>query len=172
MLCCVHSLDFRYYDFVREYHKDRLCTNYYISISFVLPDIDECLNRSHACDVSANCTNTDGSHNCTCKVGYTGDGHSCQGIIITLDLANSRMKFPTNKKNSFFKNSEIWCLSLSSNVLAIHFCSQMSMSVAMATMFAMSIRIVTTQMVLTFVLARKDTLEMDSHAKVNKSCIH
>ena len=48
----------------------------------------------------------------------------------------------------------------------------MSMSVAMATMFAMSIRAVTTQMVLTFVLAMKDTLEMDSHAKVNKSCIH
>ena len=48
----------------------------------------------------------------------------------------------------------------------------MSMSVAMATMFAMSIRIVTTQMVLTFVLARKDTLEMDSHVKVNKSSLH
>ena len=59
--------------------------------------------------------------------------------------------------------------SLSSNVLAIRFCSQMSMSVAMATMFAMLIRTVTTQMVLTFVLARKDTLEMDSHVKVNKS---
>ena len=42
----------------------------------------------------------------------------------------------------------------------------------MATMFAMSIRTVTTQMVLTFVLARKDTLEMDSHVKVNKSCLH
>ena len=42
----------------------------------------------------------------------------------------------------------------------------------MATMFAMSIRTVTTQMVLTFVLARKDTLEMDSHVKVNKICLH
>ena len=62
--------------------------------------------------------------------------------------------------------------SLSSNVLAIHFCLQMSMSVAMATMFAMLIRTVTTQMVLTFVLARKDTLEMDSHVKVNKSSLH
>ena len=101
LVCCVYSLDFRYYDLVREYHKDRLCTNYSISISFVLPDIDECLNRIHACDVSANCTNTDGSHKCTCKEGYTGDGHSCQGIIITLNLANRRMNFPTNKKNLF-----------------------------------------------------------------------
>ena len=157
---------------MREYHNDRLCTNYSISISFVLPDIDECLNRNHACDVTANCTNTEGSHNCTCKEGYTGDGNSCQGIIITWDLANGRMKFPTNKKNYFFKNSGIWCLSLPSDVLAIHFCSQMSMSVAMATMFAISIRTVTTQMVLTFVLARKDTLEMDSHVKVNKSSPH
>ena len=99
-VCCVHSLDFRYYDLVRKYHTDRLSMKYSISILFVLLDIDECLNRSHACDVSANCTNTDGSHNCTCKVGYTGDGHSCQGIIITLDLANSRMKFPTNKKKT------------------------------------------------------------------------
>ena len=60
---------------------------------------------------------------------------------------------------------------LPSNVLAIHFCSQMSMSVAMATMFAMLIPNVTTQMVLTFVLARKDTLEMDSYVKVNKSTL-
>ena len=172
LVSCAHSLDLRYCEFVRKYHIDRLTMKYYISISFLILDIDECLDRSHACDVTANCTNTDGSHNCTCKEGYTGDGHSCQGIIITLDLANSRMKFPTNKRNSFLKNSEILCLSLSSNVLAIHVCSQTSMSVAIATMFAMSIRTVTTQMVLTFVLARKDTLEMDSHVKVNKSCLH
>ena len=62
--------------------------------------------------------------------------------------------------------------SLSSKVLAINFCSQMSMSVAMATMFAMLIRTVTTQMVLIFVHARKDTLEMDSYVKVNKSGLH
>ena len=48
----------------------------------------------------------------------------------------------------------------------------MSMSVAMATMFAMLIPTVTTQMVLTFVLTRKDTLEMDSYVKVNESSLH
>ena len=42
----------------------------------------------------------------------------------------------------------------------------------MATMFAMLIPTVTTQMVLIFVLARKDTLEMDSHVKVNKNSPH
>ena len=26
------------------------------------------------------CTNTDGSFNCSCKVGYTGDGRDCIGM--------------------------------------------------------------------------------------------
>ena len=81
LVCCVHLLDFRYRELVRKYHTDRLCMKYSISISFVLIDIDECLNRSHACDVNVNCTNTDGSYNCTCKEEYTGDGQSCQGIL-------------------------------------------------------------------------------------------
>ena len=125
------------------------------------------------CDKNANCTNTDGSYICACKEGYTGDGHSCQGIIIAYDLTNSGIKFPTNKKKLFtLKLINLMLFSLSSNVLAIRFCSQMSMSVAMATMFAMLIRIVTTQMVLIFVPAKKDTLEMDSHVKVSKSSPH
>ena len=42
----------------------------------------------------------------------------------------------------------------------------------MVTMSAMLIKTVTTQMVLIFVLARKDTPEMDSHVKVNRSSLH
>ena len=48
----------------------------------------------------------------------------------------------------------------------------MSMSVAMATMLAMLILTVKIQMVLIFVPAKKDTQEMDSHVKVNKSSLH
>ena len=84
------TLDFRYYELVRKYRTDRLSMKYSISLSFVLLDIDECLSSSHACDLTVDCTNTDGSHNCTCKEGYTGDGQSCQGIIIPLDLANKK----------------------------------------------------------------------------------
>jgi len=37
-------------------------------------DIDECNASSPVCDINANCSNTRGSYDCTCKVGYTGDG--------------------------------------------------------------------------------------------------
>ena len=43
-------------------------------------DIDECSNKTHTCDVNAVCSNTQGSHNCTCKPGYSGDGKKCIAI--------------------------------------------------------------------------------------------
>ena len=58
---------------------------YYHTFCIMLLDIDECSNGSHDCDVNANCTNTNGSHSCTCKEGYTGKGELCQGKI-RLDL--------------------------------------------------------------------------------------
>ncbi|XP_078367276.1 uncharacterized protein LOC144651229 isoform X4 [Oculina patagonica] len=45
-----------------------------------LADIDECITGNHDCDVNANCTNTVGGHNCTCKEGYIGNGSSCSDI--------------------------------------------------------------------------------------------
>ncbi|KAL9974299.1 hypothetical protein ACROYT_G011320 [Oculina patagonica] len=46
-----------------------------------LEDVDECITGNHDCDVNANCANTVGGHNCTCKEGYTGDGRSCSADI-------------------------------------------------------------------------------------------
>ena len=40
-------------------------------------DIDECIEGSHICDFNAECTNTIGSHNCTCTIGFSGNGSSC-----------------------------------------------------------------------------------------------
>ena len=40
-------------------------------------DLNECTEGSHVCDSNAVCTNTIGSHNCTCTVGYFGNGSSC-----------------------------------------------------------------------------------------------
>ena len=43
--------------------------------------MDECKYNISDCDVNANCTNTYVSYKCTCKTGYTGDGHSCSGTL-------------------------------------------------------------------------------------------
>ncbi|CAH3166057.1 unnamed protein product, partial [Pocillopora meandrina] len=48
--------------------------------SFNILDMDECKFNISDSDVNANCTNTYGSHKCTCKVGYIGDGRSCSDI--------------------------------------------------------------------------------------------
>ena len=44
-------------------------------------DVNECKYGSHNCDVNANCTNTEGSFNCSCNPGYTGNGTYCNGKI-------------------------------------------------------------------------------------------
>ncbi|CAB4026667.1 neurogenic locus Notch -like, partial [Paramuricea clavata] len=41
-------------------------------------DIDECSHAlANECDINANCTNTPGSYNCQCHVGWTGNGKVC-----------------------------------------------------------------------------------------------
>ncbi len=42
-------------------------------------DINECTNQSDNCHHNATCNNNDGSYNCTCKPGYTGNGTYCEG---------------------------------------------------------------------------------------------
>ncbi len=52
----------------------------------IISDIDECSEGSNTCDQSANCTNTNGSFKCECKIGYLGDGHTCTGIYTTFQI--------------------------------------------------------------------------------------
>ena len=42
-------------------------------------DINECTTDADDCDPNALCIDTDGSFNCTCSSGYTGNGTSCTG---------------------------------------------------------------------------------------------
>ena len=46
-------------------------------------DINECSTGADACDVNAKCKNTVGSYTCTCKKGFTGNGKTCTGKILT-----------------------------------------------------------------------------------------
>ena len=47
-------------------------------------DIDECI--SNPCDTNVNCENVIGSYTCMCKEGFTGDGTSCTGNLITVNF--------------------------------------------------------------------------------------
>ena len=42
-------------------------------------DVDECADETDNCHDNATCTNNDGSYECECNVGYTGDGVTCTG---------------------------------------------------------------------------------------------
>ena len=50
------------------------------SIDF-FADINECETEKHHCDSHAFCNNTKGSHICTCKPGYNGNGVNYTGKI-------------------------------------------------------------------------------------------
>ena len=64
------------------YEKFCLCStslnlNAFTSIS----DVDECETRSYSCHSHGQCVNLQGSYDCTCLNGYTGDGStSCSGM--------------------------------------------------------------------------------------------
>ena len=40
-------------------------------------DINECENATEICDSNATCSDTQGSYECMCNTGYSGDGLSC-----------------------------------------------------------------------------------------------
>ena len=52
--------------------------------------MNECEAKTHNCSVNATCINTKGSFNCTCVLGYDGDGHNCTGECFV-------QCFPANK---------------------------------------------------------------------------
>ena len=48
----------------------------------IFADINECFMTTDDCDDDALCTNTEGSFECTCSPGFTGDGLNCTGTIL------------------------------------------------------------------------------------------
>ena len=46
---------------------------------FVLSDVDECTLSLLNCHENATCNNTEGSFDCYCKEGFTGNGTYCKG---------------------------------------------------------------------------------------------
>ena len=49
--------------------------------SFLILDIKECSLPS-SCHKDATCKELEGSYNCSCKEGYTGNGTHCEGMFV------------------------------------------------------------------------------------------
>ena len=45
----------------------------------IYKDIDECTSQTHDCSPNGECTNLEGSFNCECRPGFTGDGKIYNG---------------------------------------------------------------------------------------------
>ena len=67
------------YSFNKTNNNAKLPDLYFKHSLPYMSDIDECTKLLHSCNLNAVCNNTNGSYECTCRNGYTGDGHSCAG---------------------------------------------------------------------------------------------
>ena len=57
-----------------------VCVCCALIIIVYISDVDECQNDTlNNCDDNADCFDTEGSFNCTCREGYNGTGVQCQG---------------------------------------------------------------------------------------------
>ena len=53
---------------------------FFTIIPFLYSDINECdRDELNNCDENAQCTDMDGSYNCSCNFGYSGNGYTCTG---------------------------------------------------------------------------------------------
>ena len=73
--------------FFLNYHQIRDTKLKLVLFTFFQKDINECSLNTHNCDNNAACTNTNGSFSCACKIGYSGDGQTCQGERIFMFVA-------------------------------------------------------------------------------------
>ena len=65
----------------------------------LFPDVNECELEIDSCNSNADCMDTDGSYNCTCKLGFTGNGTACDGNDIKASF-------------SFFNIDLLLCLTI------------------------------------------------------------
>ena len=57
-----------------------VCKDGYDGNGLVCCEIDECILGEHDCSQNATCQNTEGSFDCFCLNGFTGDGKTCQVV--------------------------------------------------------------------------------------------
>ena len=108
----------------------------------ILTDINECELETYPCSLNANCTDTDGSFNCTCREGFEGDGFNCTGrrlhkhCLLLWWLFNALLQ-------TFQSVKEVWTVVI-------------------------QMQLVKTQLEVMTVCATLALLEMDLHVQVSK----
>ena len=63
-----------------SFHMSRLKKSFLLCFT----DIDECSNGDDKCHPEADCANTLGSYNCSCDLGFEGDGFDCKRKYILM----------------------------------------------------------------------------------------
>ena len=77
------------YIYIYTYFQECIISDYTLLVLLYCIDIDECVEAVEdvLCDENAMCIDTDGSYDCSCKEGYSGDGFMCSGLC-TIDLSS------------------------------------------------------------------------------------
>ena len=60
-------------------HMDLIILTLPPTSCLVSADVNECAESTHNCHQNATCNNTEGSFDCSCNIGYTGNGSFCMG---------------------------------------------------------------------------------------------
>ena len=64
---------------IRNTIKGHLPSIDLFKLSISPPDINECDEGDHNCDMNSQCNNKVGSFECHCDAGYAGNGTHCDG---------------------------------------------------------------------------------------------
>ncbi|CAK8681154.1 cubilin-like [Clavelina lepadiformis] len=65
-----------------QLHTDEVLTSLGFQVAWTSQDLNECNSSTneHRCHFNAFCTNTMGSYQCSCNLGFSGDGFSCHDV--------------------------------------------------------------------------------------------
>ncbi|XP_022808363.1 uncharacterized protein LOC111345346 [Stylophora pistillata] len=69
-------------------------------------DVNECTTNTHNCDVNAECNNTEGSFNCSCKIGFNGDGKKCTAFKAVFTNLNASGRFGPTRLGSHYTGQD------------------------------------------------------------------
>ena len=67
-----------------------------------MTDINECVLGVDQCTTNATCSNTEGSYECSCNTGFTGDGISCCMMLL---LSSTYVYLHAEYKTSYVKST-------------------------------------------------------------------